>query len=229
MCSLLLAAGSARAQLPQPPQIPVPPPILPPSLADKAWEDIVKLKAPVNATVTPRDPGDGKQKSGLTLELERLRSLQSSARSYHSRFPVDARFAEAKKLEVLSGLQILQLGFYDIRGYTKAAANAYRENKTIPASDRFEVAVAMEWLALPKTTRDDEATQIARREKVADALFAEFGGIPEVYNQYLGLLLAADIANAARIARKLEQKTLPDNIKREVQRSLDSTVGWENR
>lgn len=189
---------------------------------DPEWQNLSRLLAPGSVASVPANPSDDRQKSGLQLEIERLQQVAQAAKAYYSAKPDGARAAEARKWEILAELQALQLGAPDPAGRVLGAAQAFRKNRSLAAEDRFDVAFAAECTALRGPLSD--AASFAAREKLADALHEEFGGLPQVISQYVSLLRTADPATAARIAGKLNDRQLPDGMRRDVTRALAAVL-----
>lgn len=190
--------------------------------ADKAWESLAQQIKPGAQKSGPSNPSDDKLKSPLQEEIDRLQQAADTARTFHANYPNHANVAEAKKIETVSRLAAVGLGAPDGGGMAQAAAKAFRADKRNPVGTRFEVALADECLTLSALpTAAVVPGGITPREKLADTLFDEFGGIPEVNVHYTSLLRTSDAATTARLAAKLNQRRLPDDVKLEVRRALD--------
>lgn len=189
---------------------------------DTSWQNVTKLLTPGNAKPTAANPSDDRVKSLLDQEIDRRQQLAQGAQSHRAAFLAGARAAEAKKLEGDVRRVEPALGAADPGGRFRTAGNAFRQDKSNPAADRFDVALALESLALPRSALP--AATAAAKEAMVENLYTEFGGIAQVYNQYLSLIRTADSANAVRIAGKLNQRNLPDEVKQEVWRVLDRSL-----
>jgi hypothetical protein len=164
---------------------------------------------------------DGTKKSPTQEEIDRLQSLAQAARDYHTTFPAAIRAVEARKIEVMAELQAAQLGASDPPGRVRGLVQSFRSDKNNSLSDRVDVAMAAEYGRIVRVS--SEAERIAKFEAVADTLFDEFGGTPQVYAQYVSLLRTTPPADAARIAAKLQKKPLPEDVKKETERVLAQT------
>ncbi len=200
-------------------------PASPPGLAvaaDRAWVDLIQKAKPGAQKSTPSNPSDDKVKSPLDQEIDRLQQVAESARSFHTSYSGHGNAAEAKKMETLARLAAVGLGAPDSGGAARAAAKAFRADKRNQVGDRYEVALADECLTLSAAPALAVAAGgITPREKLVDTLFDEFGGTSEVNAQYTSLLRTSDAATTARLAAKLNQRRLPDDVKLEVRRALD--------
>ena len=100
-----------------------------------------------------------------------------------------------------------------------ALGSAYVANLGNAAPDRFNVAMAMEAISLApslqgKQLADDGATY----EKMANDLYAELGGLDQVYSVYVSILRTTDSATVTSVASKiLSQATAPAWAKTEAQ------------
>lgn len=213
---LLVAAlaAAAHAQPANPPGLAI--------AADRAWADLAQQSKPGAQKSAPSNPSDATVKSPLDQEIDRLQQVAESARAFHTSYSGHANAAEAKKMEILSRLATVGLGAPDSGGAARAAAKAFRADKRNPVGDRFEVALAEECLTLSSAPALAVVVGgMTPREKLADTLFEEFGGTPEVNAQYTSLLRTSDATTTARLATKLNQRRLPDDVKLEVRRALD--------
>jgi hypothetical protein len=194
-------------------------------LADSDWHYLEVLMTPpfarpalVNLTTAP----DQKQ-SMVEIEVDRLHKASLEAREFYTKHPTDARAARARKYETLTELQAVQLGGSAHQAKASALAAAYRGDKRIPASDRFDVAVAAESLALApalkaKAVNDRGSLQ----EDLADRLAVEFGDDPVVYHHYVNVMRTNDDATAQRVATKLTLKNSPAQAKAEALKVIAS-------
>lgn len=200
-------------------------PANPPGLAiaaDRAWADLAQQSKPGAPKSAPSNPSDDKVKSPIDQEIDRLQKVAESARAFHTTYSRHGNAAEATKIEITSRLAAVGLGAPDYNGAARAAAKAFRADKRNPVADRFEVALVDECLTLSATpVLAVPAGGISPREKLADTLFDEFGGTAEINAQYTSLLRTSDAATVARLAAKLNQRRLPDDVKLEVRRALD--------
>ena len=121
----------------------------------------------------------------------------------------------------MAELQAAQLGASDPPGRVRGLVQSFRSDKNNSLSDRVDVAMAAEYGRIVRVS--SEAERIAKFEAVADTLFDEFGGTPQVYAQYVSLLRTTPPADAARIAAKLQKKPLPEDVKKETERVLAQT------
>ena len=185
--------------------------------ADQAWA--VLSQRPTRGVVKrePAELSDDWQASPLKAEINRLIQDAEEARLFHSNYPAHARANSAKKMEALARLSALALGAADAGGQTRAAAQLYRNDKRNAVEDRFEVALAAECLDLSSPAR--ALGGHSPQEQLADTLHAEFGGIPQVNQHYISLLRTLDPTASARVLAKLNQRTLSEDLKQEVQRA----------
>lgn len=181
-------------------------------------------------------------KSSLQLQIERFQQASQSANAFYATYPKHAQVAAAKKIEAFTALQSVQLGDASYAAKALQIGQAYRADKSIPAKDRFDVALTMEALVLSPSLRGERLIDSGPAyEKLADTLYAELGGTPETYGTYLSIVRTADLATSLRVARKLQQQKMPDWVQAEAQRVLDryamigkpvdltlTTVDWQS-
>ncbi len=185
--------------------------------ADQAW---VALTQRATRGVVKREPAelsDDRRVAPIKAEIDRLNQDADEARRFYSSYPSHVRAISAKKMEALARLSALSLGAVDAGGQTRAAAQNYRNDKRNAVEDRFDVALAAECLDLSSPAR--ALGGLSPQEKLADTLYAEFGGIPQVNQHYISLLRTSAPTASARVLAKLSQRTLPDDLKQEVQRA----------
>lgn len=186
--------------------------------ADRAWAALSQRPTRGVVNREPADLGDDRKTSPLQAEIERLTKDADEARSFYANYPSHARANHAKKMEVLARLSALALGADDSGGQTRAAADSYRNDKRNPVEERYEVALAAECLNVP-SSGGASAGGLSSQERLAEKLFSEFGSILQVNQHYASLLRTADAATSARVLAKLNQRTLPDDLKKDVQRA----------
>ena len=204
--------------------------------ADAAWLNVVELAKPLPAVksagavqAAKLDPVAGKlteadlPKSPVRQQIDRFQQAAQSAKDFHTKYPDNARAAEARKLEVVLALQGAQLGGEEPAPTVTQLCQAYRADQRNPVKDRFDVAVIMGTMASSQAAKGKRLVDDgAAREKLADALRDEFGDIPEVHYFYLGVARTADPATAARVARKLaKMKPAPDSVRSAAQKIVD--------
>ncbi len=229
----LVPAAAAKADKPESTE-----PVPAETAADTAWRHVVALATPlppaaVSAATRSGGPIPRSAEATATLaaafqaqeeeQKARARQAAQSARDFYTQNPQHPKAAAAKKLEALAGLQSLQLGDTADAPAAKERAQAYRSDPTQPAKDRYDIALALELAALPRTLKGQGLIDDGDAyEQLADALPREFPDLPEAYNLSLSLLRTADHATALKVARKLaKQKKVPDFIQLEAQQTLD--------
>jgi len=172
--------------------------------ADEALTSVIMLAtsrldqqkfAPAVSPSIGSPPGlaqSGTTQPGLSPSAEPLSQIDQyiqtslAAQAYYRAYPGDARVAQAKKMETLFALQSVQLGAESYRQTANTLGTAYRADKSNAATDRFDIAQAMNVIALAPNLKgqrflDDGVTY----EQMADDLYAEFGELDQVYNVYI--------------------------------------------
>jgi hypothetical protein len=186
--------------------------------ADNDWSSIITLSAPTVVTASsPSDVSDTAKKSPLDMETDRLVALAQHAKAFYTDHSGDPRAVDAKKLEVMSRLQAIQLGAPDADGAGMALAHTYRSNSSNSTSDRLDVALAMQAIA---ANHAGNGLTGAALESATDALRSEFGDAPEIYSLYLNIVRTADSATALRVAQKLQSLPAPGPMKAEAAKVL---------
>lgn len=200
--------------------------------ADEDWNGLFALTTP-KAPATTTTPGATVTTPGTTVttktltqvaadrtqQAQQARTIAAAASSFQLAHAGDPRTAEAKKIEVIAGLQ----GVLDNdKGQETAAiakAQSYRTDKTNAPADRFDAALAVERLNLSRKLGSSQryVNSPADLENLAEQLHAEFGDLPAADNFYIGVARTADMTTAARMATKLGQWPAPPDAKAEAQ------------
>ena len=209
--------------------------------ADEAWTSVISLAtsrldqqklAPALSPSTGSPPSSAQPvttQPGLSPSAEPLSQIDQyiqaslAAQAYYRAYPTDARASQAKKMETLFALQSVELGADSYRPTASALGTAYRVDKSNAATDRFEVAQAMEVIALAPTLKGQRFLDVGvTYEQMADDLYGEFGELDQVYNVYTSIVRTTDPATSSRVAAKvLGRKQAPAWAKTEAQTALD--------
>ncbi len=191
--------------------------------ADLAWDNLGTLTK--NAGNSPKTAGPV---SAETFKAERdarankFRQLAQSANDFAAQNPGHAKAREARKVEALAGLEGIVVDDVAHERTAVATAAAYRADKGNPASDRFEVAHAMDGRAISKKIMGRPwHSHAPMAEDMMDRLRVEFGHRPEVYGGYVSLAEHADCDNARDVALKIMQSPAPPFAKTAARRLLE--------
>lgn len=175
----------------------------PASDAARDWSALLTLTQPAVSPTT---------KTPVQVEAERpakalqQRQAAAAAKDFYTKYPTDMNAAAAKKLEATYGLLGVLDGDATHETAAQLVAKTYRDNKTNPVADRFDVAALSERVSSrAKLGGKTFGRTSAELEKIADKLRVEFGDVQPVFNHYAGIARGADAATARRIATNLMQ------------------------
>lgn len=190
---------------------------------DTAWSNVVELgkaAAAPNSTLAPRTTETIRTEQ--KARAEKFREVAKGAKDFRSQYPQHANAAQARKLEALAVLEGMTS---DDPAYFSEAlriATDYRNDKRNAASDRFEVASAIERGELSrKLAGRPWFANAIQAEMLADKLRREFGELPEVYGFYLAAAEHGSCFNSGDVAIKILQATPPAGIRASAQRVYD--------
>jgi hypothetical protein len=199
-----------------------------PALADQEWANVLNVAKPTPLTKSV----DGSVRKAADVQSEimqqavRSREAAQRARQFYLQNPSHPKAAEARKLEALSAIRGVQTGNTSQEQSAVALAKAYRDNRSVPATDRFDVALALDRFELSLKTK--ARTVPDRPEewiKVADKLRVEFGELPALYTYYIDIARNADLGIATELARKVVQSSIASAAsKAEAQKILDRSA-----
>jgi hypothetical protein len=188
-----------------------------PQAADNAWAKLQLLAAPIplGSLGTSVDPA-----SVIALEANQFLQASRSAKAFYTAFPGDVFAGEARKLEVMSGLQSVEFGNTPYQQTALELATAYAGDAANALSDRFDVALTAS-LFSPKATGVRLTEDAAAYEALADGLRSQFGDLTQVYRLYLSIMGTVPVADGAELALKIQDMNAPAWAKAEAQRTLD--------
>lgn len=179
--------------------------------ADEAW---TKLRASLSAASDASETG----KKGPSSKAEReakaraLVAVAEQANAFHLAFPAHAKAGAAKKLEVTSLLDAVDLGEVDHEARATQLGMNFRRDHTHPEGERFQVARQMMELEMEKKKLRAEA-RLDELERQADALATEFAGNAGVYRLYLEVVENTSEAKARQVAQKITSGPAPAAVK----------------
>lgn len=183
--------------------------------ADKEWEMISKQML-----------SSDNQSPGKSAERIRQQNVEAKLRQFYHQNPGHPKAATARKLELVIGLQRAKMGAADISEVI-VRANALRLDKSIPTSDRYDIALAVENTEHWRRARAARSTPVrtfVEQEQLADELYLEFGAIPQVCGLYAGLVLRASPSQAQRLSNKLVALNVPDSLKQTAAQFAEGAV-----
>lgn len=188
------------------------------------WKDLTNLVTEPKSTgaVKTVRKSAAESEAEVQKQREKYRQTAISARQYYSSYPQDKNAGQARKIEALSLLRAAAHTDADRGQGAVSVAQSFRDNRSNPTNERFEVAALMERqkFALANSGRFLSSDSL-HHEKIAESLQAEFGNTPEVFSFHLGVVNTADFETAGRVARKIVQSSAPTPMKVEAQTSLD--------
>jgi hypothetical protein len=167
---------------------------------------------------TPIGGASGSATSPLGQEIASLQQASQAAHSFYTTYPTDARAAQAKKIEVLSALQSVQLGGTAYQSAALALASAYGADASNTTHDRFDVALTVQTLSLPAILKGQVLGDNGPvYQKLADTLYAQFGDINDSYYLYLNVMRTTDLSTSVATAQKILGMNAPTWAKAEAQ------------
>ena len=179
--------------------------------ADQAWASVSNLAKPVGLVRAV----DGKAKTPDELKADikqqgaRRRLASQGAHDFYTDYPSHPKAQEARKVEAVAAIQGVESGNAAQEQAAFALGKAFRENKSYPLLDRFEVALAMDRLDLSLRIKNRKAMGRAQDWKaLGDKLKTEFGDIPAVHAYYMEIARTADRATAIKIAAEVGQSSI---------------------
>jgi thiol-disulfide isomerase/thioredoxin len=189
-------------------------PIIAVSDVDKAWKEVEK------ATRPPMPPAEWQGKRPTEEQLAEFRSKQSvlagegadKAKDFYTRFPDNARAADARKRE----FQMLQFAVYLGNTNRQAALEAREQDRlkdpTLTEQERFELRVGAVQRTVMAKESEGEAAMLAEQEKAARQLIKEFPKRDEGYQ----ILLQAAAQSEPDKARALAKEVADSDASAEV-------------
>ena len=191
--------------------------------ADIDWSNLSAQARP-----TPLRPAsDGRNtsvqaKANIKQQAVVSRQAAQNAKDFYAQYPGHAKAAEARKLEVVAGLHGVEDGDDNYEKSALALAQNYRDNRTNPASDRLDVALAMDRLKVSSGAKSKKIVpRTTEWEQMADKLQVEFGDQPQLQSYYAELVRSGDMFTSKRIATNLLQQKPAPGAKAEAQAMLD--------
>lgn len=142
------------------------------------------------------------------LQVAGARSTTEAARAFYTRYPTDARAAEARKMEAIAGLRGVVAGDQAQELAAVAVATAYRVDRGAPAKDRLDVAVAMENQGLALKVRSGLISNRGEEQtKIIRSLRAEFGPLAELDSYAVATARRSDPKTAHALASEVVSST----------------------
>jgi hypothetical protein len=138
--------------------------------------------------------------------------IERKAREFRNKHPNDPRGAEARKLEIRSGLARESKQKRKLES-VQASARAYLQDKSVPAKDRFEID------ALQKESEVELASVGSREAKDqirighARKLIEDYHDDPRGYGYLLSLAKAQEGKKGRKLAADIVGMSAPQNIK----------------
>jgi hypothetical protein len=179
--------------------------------ADEAW---TKLRTSLGAATDPSEP-DRKGPASKTAREAKAKALiatAAQAKEFYLAFPVHAKAGAAKKLEVTSLLDAVDLGETGEEKRAIELGMRFRGDHGNSENDRFQVARQMMELEVENKKLRAEA-RLDELERQADQLVTEFPQQAGVYRIYLDVVENASEAKARQVAEKLSRSAAPATIK----------------
>lgn len=201
-----------------------------PNPADTAWSNVTALSRSAAAAkvtppllVAPNATAAAASKLEREQRAQKFRATAQSAKAFHTQNPTHPKAREARKLEALAALEGITPTDKTYKTAALATASAFRTNPVNPASDRFEVAHAIERRAVGlKIPGRPWFSHPALGEMMLDRLRTEFGELPEVWGSYLALAENAACDDGRDVAIRITQSpAAPASTKASARRLLE--------
>jgi hypothetical protein len=193
------------------------------SIGDQSWSNVTTLGSAAAAVLPVSGPRTADQISVSERERAlKFRALAIAAKEFFIQYPGHPKAKYAQKLEALASLEGIISDDAANRTTALKIAGDYRNDKRNAASDRFEVASAMERGELSRKLGGVSWYGNAiEAEILGDRLRNEFGELPEVYGFYLNVAENGSCFNSGDVATKILQLSPPAGIRSSAQRVLD--------
>jgi hypothetical protein len=177
---------------------------------DQAWNTVAALAKPV--TVSKGSDGIGKSKEQLAAEIAqqaaRSRQVAQAARDFYLAYPGHPNVTAARRIEAVSAIQGVEGANATHVQAALALGRQFRDDRTVPAGERFEVALAMDRLELSTRIKNRTASgKISDWKRVGDSLRTEFGDLPALQSYYMDVARRAETETAAKIAEDVLRST----------------------
>ncbi|HEX2852806.1 MAG TPA: hypothetical protein VHO24_06175 [Opitutaceae bacterium] len=179
---------------------------------DAAWKQLRAAASPASDKSEPNKKGPS-SKAEREAKAKALVEVANQARGFYAAFPSHSKASAAKKLEVTSLLDAVDLGAVSEEARATQLGTAYRNDHSHSETDRFHVARQMMELEVEKKKLRAEA-RMDEIDRQADALLPEFPGNAGVFRLYLEVVENGSEATARQVASKiLSSSSAPATVK----------------
>lgn len=183
-----------------------------PASFDSDWNRILSLgqtavvSAASEKSAATISPGTAASLAAVQTRANSYRALAAAAKEFYNRYPQNSNGIAARKIEALAGLQGITDDDIAYEQTAMATASSFRNDRTNPVGDRFEVAHAVEARQVSKKLKGKSwISSPIEAEAMADRLHLEFGDIPHAHAMILSVAEATTCDNARDLAVKLLQ------------------------
>ncbi len=193
--------------------------------ADARWSGITAALTPAGKAKVSISPGRSdltEAKTAIVLQADKARQVAADAKAFYTEFPLHPNAETARKIEVISELHGVKDGDAVQLKKAQDLATTFRKDTARPLGARTEVALAADRLALSQKIKAKQvADRASEKEKLADAIRAEFGQSPELISYYSEVARSADMFTGKRIATNLLLWSSDKKVRSEAQLILD--------
>lgn len=142
------------------------------------------------------------------------------AKSFYSKNPKHAKAGEARKLEVVLLIQAVQAGESSVEGRAESAALAFSTDKSLPESQRAEIAGVYGFTRLMRNRLQGDELQSAL-ENTARSLILSFPSQPQGYESLLSIAAEAGEEKEKALLEELLKMPTPEAIKERARTNLE--------
>lgn len=186
---------------------------------DEAWEDLMALFSPSEDASAGESPATDQTREQLAAHFLYAGDQAKAYREQHPNEPV--RVAEAGRLEAMARLNAVLAGDSSAESSALALAEEVKNNSTLAARDRLEVAKLAEFVRNRNLTGDPAALSLARQSsarRLIEAFPNESAGYEALLNEAQN---AADDATVSALAAEVVASPAPEGVKQPAQALLD--------